>query len=317
MTEFLSVQQTKAASARRGGGRLARAEAISGYLFILPWLIGFVVFLAGPMVASLYFSFTQYQLVKPPVWQGLENYRSAFADPLVWQSLKVSAVYSIVVVPFGMVFSFLVALLLNQRVKALSLLRSIYYLPVLIPAAVSSILFGWLFNPDFGLVNIALSLVGIKGPLWLASMTWALPTLMILNLWTIGGPMLIYLAGFQGVPTDLYEAASIDGAGTIRRFLHVTIPMVTPVIFFNLILGIIGSFQSFTSAYVLTAGGPDNATLFYLLYLYQNAFQNFRMGYASAMAWILFLIILALSLLVVRSSSAWVYYEGQIEGEGK
>lgn len=317
MALFVSRRAGEAASVLQGRSRLARAEAVAGYLFILPWLIGFAVFLAGPMIASLYFSFTHYELVKPPEWSGLGNYSNALTDPLVWQSLKVSAIYSVVVVPLGMVFSFLVALLLNQRVKGLSLLRSIFYLPVLIPAAVSSILFGWLFNPEFGLINTALSLVHIKGPLWLFSTSWALPTLMILNLWTIGGPMLIYLAGFQGIPTDLYEAASIDGAGAIRRFLSVTIPMVTPVIFFNLIMGIIGSFQSFTSSYVLTAGGPDNATLFYLLYLYQNAFQNFRMGYASALAWILFLIILALSLFVLRSSAAWVYYEGQIEGEGR
>ncbi len=303
-----------AASLRRGRSRLARGEATAGYLFILPWLLGFVIFLAGPMIASLYFSFTHYELVKPPEWIGLHNYLSALSDPLVWQSLKVSAVYSVVVVPLGMIFSFLVALLLNQNVTGLSVFRSIYYLPVLIPAAVSSVLFGWLFNPDFGLVNVALSFVGIKGPLWFASTTWALPGLMLLNLWTIGGPMLIYLAGFQGIPTDLYEAASIDGAGVLNRFRHVTIPMVTPVIFFNLIMGIIGSFQSFTSSYVLTAGGPVNSTLFYVLYLYQNAFQNFRMGYASALAWILFGIVLLLSLLVFRSSSAWVYYEGQIEG---
>jgi multiple sugar transport system permease protein len=305
----------EAASVRRRPGRLARIEATAGYLFILPWLLGFVIFLAGPMIASLYFSLTHYELVKPPEWIGLQNYLSAFSDPLVWQSLKVSAVYSVVVVPLGMIFSFLVALLLNQSVKGLSIFRSIYYLPVLIPAAVSSVLFGWLFNPDFGLVNAALSFVGIKGPLWFASTTWALPGLMILNLWSIGGPMLIYLAGFQGIPTDLYEAASIDGAGVLNRFRHVTIPMVTPVIFFNLIMGIIGSFQSFTSAYVLTAGGPVNSTLFYVLYLYENAFQNFRMGYASALAWILFVIVLLLSLLVFRSSSAWVYYEGQVEAK--
>lgn len=315
MAQFGFRRARESTSVNQRRNRLARAEAIAGYLFILPWLLGFGFFLAGPMIASLYFSFTQYELVKPPTWTGLQNYLNAFADPLVWQSLKVSATYSIVVVPLGMSFSFLVALLLNQRVKALSFFRSVFYLPVLIPAAVSSVLFGWLFNPEFGLINLALSLIGIKGPLWLASTIWALPTLMILNLWTIGGPMLIYLAGFQGIPTDLYEAASIDGAGVLSRFRHVTIPMMTPVIFFNLIMGIIGSFQSFTSSYVLTAGGPANATLFYLLYLYQNAFQSFRMGYASALAWILFIIVLLLSLLVFRSSAAWVYYEGQIEGK--
>lgn len=314
MAEAVSAGSLGSATARRAGSRLARAEAIAGYLFILPWLLGFACFLAGPMLASLYFSLTSYELVKPARWIGLGNYAQALHDPLVGQSLKVSAVYSAVVVPLGLVFSFLVALLLNQKVKGLSLFRSIFYLPVLIPAAVSSVIFGWLFNPQFGLVNEALALVGIQGPLWLASTKWALPTLMVLHLWTIGGPMLIYLAGFQGIPSDLYEAAAIDGANVWHRFSRVTVPMMTPVIFFNLILGIIGSLQSFTSAYVLTAGGPGNATLFYVLYLYQNAFQSFRMGYASALAWILFAVVLALSLLVLRSSAAWVYYEGQIEG---
>lgn len=313
MARLISVGAAVAPVVRRRTGRIARAEAIAGYLFILPWLLGFLIFLAGPMLASLYFSFTHYELVKLPTWIGLQNYRNAFQDPLVWQSLKVSAIYSVVVVPLGLVFSFVVALLLNQSVKALSFFRSVYYLPVLIPAAISSVLFGWLFNPQFGLINEALALVHIQGPLWLASTKWALPALMLMNLWGIGGPMLIYLAGFQGIPTDLYEAASIDGAGALRRFRHVTIPMVTPVIFFNLLLGIIGSFQSFTGAYILTAGGPVNATLFYLLYLYQNAFQNFRMGYASALAWILFVIILLLSLLVLRTSRVWVYYEGQLD----
>jgi multiple sugar transport system permease protein len=313
VAEVLSRGRLGSAAGRRAGQRLARAEAIAGYLFILPWLLGFVCFLAGPMLASLYFSLTDYELVKPPRWAGLANYAQALHDPLVGQSLKVSAVYSLVVVPLGLVFSFLTALLLNQKVRGLSLFRSIFYLPVLIPAAVSSVLFGWLFNPQFGLVNEALALVGIQGPLWLASTKWALPTLMILHLWTIGGPMLIYLAGFQGIPSDLYEAAAIDGAGAWRRFTRVTIPMMTPVIFFNLIMGLIGSFQAFTTSFVLTAGGPVNTTLFYVLYLYQNAFQNFRMGYASALAWILFAVILALSLLVLRSSAAWVYYEGQVE----
>ncbi len=313
MARLITVGAAVGPVVRRRTGRIARAEAIAGYLFILPWLLGFLIFLAGPMLASLYFSFTHYELVKLPTWIGLQNYVNAFQDPLVWQSLKVSAIYSVVVVPLGLLFSFVVALLLNQSVKALSFFRSVYYLPVLIPAAISSVLFGWLFNPQFGLINEALALVHIQGPLWLASTKWALPALMLMNLWGIGGPMLIYLAGFQGIPTDLYEAASIDGAGALRRFRHVTIPMVTPVIFFNLLLGIIGSFQSFTGAYILTAGGPVNATLFYLLYLYQNAFQNFRMGYASALAWILFVIILLLSLLVLRTSRAWVYYEGQLD----
>lgn len=302
-------------AARRKHSRLATREAIEGYLYIMPWLLGFIVFIAGPLLASFALSLTKFEIVRSPVWVGLANYREAlFGDWLVWQALKVTAIYSFVHVPLGLFFSFMVALLLNQRVRALSFFRVVYYLPVLVPSAASALLWAWAFNPEFGLVNTMLGYVGIQGPLWLAHTQWALPAFIIMSLWGIGGPMLIYLAGLQGISTTLYEAAAIDGANALQRFFHVTIPMMTPVIFFNVIMGIISSFQVFTGAYILTQGGPRYATLFYVLHLYQQGFQDFQMGYASALAWLLFLIILVLTLLVFRSSDAWVYYEGKLRG---
>jgi multiple sugar transport system permease protein len=294
---------------------MARREALAGYLFISPWLVGFVLFFMGPTLASLGFSFTHFMIVTPPEWAGLDNYRQALtSDPLVWVALRVTAIYSVAHVALALVCSFFLALLLNQPIRALSLFRVLYYLPVLVPAAASAVVWLWAFNPEFGLINTMLGYVGIQGPLWLAHTQWALPAVILMSLWGIGSPMLIYLAGFQGIPTALYEAASIDGANAPQRFVHVTIPMMTPVVFFNLVLGIINSFQVFTAAYIMTAGGPAHATLVYVLYLYQKAFQSFQMGYASALAWLLFTIVFALTLFIVRSSDGWVYYEGQLRG---
>jgi multiple sugar transport system permease protein len=300
---------------RRRVLRPALREAIEGYLFISPWLVGLVVFTLGPMLASLALSFTTYDIINPPVWNGLANYREAlFGDWLVWHSLKVTAIYSFVSVPLGLVGSFLVALLLNQRVRGLSVFRAVYYLPVLVPPAAGALLWAWIFNPDFGLLNTLLSDIGIQGPPWLINSRWALPSVILMSLWGIGGPMLIYLAGLQGIPTTLYEAATIDGATALHRLRDITIPMMTPVIFFNLVLGVISSFQVFTVAYILTQGGPHYATQFYVLHLYQQGFRDFRMGYASALAWILFVIVLAMTLLFVRSAESWVYHEGKLRG---
>lgn len=293
-----------------------RREAVEGYLAISPWLLGLVIFTIGPIVASLYFSFTDYEVVKAPLWIGLENYQRLFTDRLFWQSLKVTGIYVAVSVPLGISLSFAVALLMNQKVRLIGFFRTAYYMPNLVPAVGSAILWIWIFNPEFGLLNTALASIGIQGPLWLGHSKWAMPALIIMSLWGVGGGMLIYLAGLQGIPTDLYEAAEVDGAGNWRRFLHVTIPQMTPVLFFNLIMNIIASFQVFTAGYIMTGGGPRYATYFYVLNLYNNAFKYFRMGYASAMAWILALIILFFTLLVFRSSSAWVYYEGQLRGRG-
>lgn len=293
----------------------ARREAIEGYIFIMPWLLGFVIFLVGPLVASLYFSFTQYELATPPVFVGLKNYAKLIADPLFYQSLKVTAVYTLFSVPLGITLSFLVALLLNQKVKWLGFFRTMYYMPVLVPAVASAMLWVWLLNPEFGLVNTMLKLLfHVKGPSWLGNTRWALPSIIIMSLWGVGGPMLIYLAGLQGVPTELYEAAKIDGANSWQSFRYVTIPQMSPVIFYNLVSGIIGSFQVFSAGYLMTGGGPGHSTLFYVLYLYNNAFRWFKMGYASALAWVLFVIVMVLTVVTIRSSSAWVYYSGELKG---
>jgi multiple sugar transport system permease protein len=292
----------------------ARREAVAGYLFIAPWLLGLLIFTLGPIIVSFYLSMTNYEVVRAPVFNGLTNYRILFQDRLFWTALRVTSIYVVVSVPLGLVLSFAVAMLMNQKLKLLGVWRTIFYVPNLVPIIASSVLWLWLFNSQFGLFNTILQYFGIEGPNWLGHTRWALPSLILMSLWGVGGPMLIYLAGLQGIPTDLYEACEIDGAGAWRKFTAVTIPMMTPVIFFNLVLGMIAAFQTFAQAFVMTGGGPRYATLFYVLYLYQNAFQFFRMGYAAALAWILFLIIFALTVVVFRSSAAWVYYEGEVRG---
>ncbi len=286
-------------------------EAIAGYLFISPWIVGFLVFILGPVIASFYFSLTNYAVVQPPTWAGLANYRELVHDDLFWQSMKVTSLYVLFSVPLTLFFSFLVALLMNQRVQFVGFWRTIYYLPNLVPIVAGTMLWLWLLNPDYGLVNGLLARVGIDGPLWLQSTKWALPSLILMSLWGVGGPTLIYLAGLQGIPTDLYEAVALDGGGAWAKFVTVTIPQMSPVIFFNLILGIIAGFQVFAQPLIMTGGGPRYATLFVVLYLYNNAFHNFQMGYASAIAWVLFMVILVLTIITFRFSSYWVYYEGE------
>jgi len=296
-------------SPRRGS--LARREELAFYLFASPWLIGFIIWIAGPMVISLLLSFADYDIITPPSFSGLDNYVQLLTnDDLVWQSLKVTGLYSLGAIPLGLITAFVLALLMNQKVRGIAGFRTIYYMPAVIAGVPVALLWMWILNPDFGILNNALAFVGITGPKWLFSESWVIPAFVLMSLWTIGAPMIIYLAGLQGIPQHLYEAAELDGAGPWSKFTHVTIPMITPIIFFNAIIGVIGSFQIFTPAYVMTNGGPANASLFYGLYLYNNAFRYFKMGYASALAWLMFFIILALSLLVVRSSPYWVYYEG-------
>lgn len=288
-----------------------KREALSFYVLISPWIVGFLAFVLGPMIRSLYLSFTNDDLLSAPRWVGLLNYRTMIHDPLFWQSLKVTAVYSVVTVPLGLIVSLAIALLLNNAVVGLRWFRTIFFMPAILPGIAVMILWVYIFNPDLGLLNSILSDFGIQGPGWIFSTRWALPSMVIMSLWTTGGNMLIWLAGLKGVPDYLYEAASIDGAGTWQKFRHVTIPMITPTIFFNLIMGLIGALQTFNQGYVMTNGGPLNSTLFFNLYLFNNAFNDFRMGYASALAWVLFVIIMVFALIVIRSSAAWVYYEGE------
>jgi multiple sugar transport system permease protein len=291
---------------------LARREAQTFYLLISPWLLGFLLFVLGPMLASLFISFTKWDLLSPAKFVGLQNYEKIFSrDPLFWQSLKVTVIYTCIYIPIELAGGLVLALLMNQRLRFVGLFRTIYYLPSVLPGVAFVVLWMWILHPDVGLINTLLSYVGIEGPRWLADPDWALPALLMMSLWGLGRSMVIYLASLQGIPQHLYEAASIDGANAWQAFWKITLPMLTPTIFFNLVLSVISTFQTFTSAFVATDGGPLDSTLFYVLYLFRQAYQYFNMGYASALAWILFLVILTLTLLIVRSSDRWVYYEGE------
>ncbi len=310
-TPVLSAQpQPRKRVLRLPALRGTRREALFGYLFISPWIIGFLVLQAGPMIASLWISLTNWNLIDPAEYIGLDNYRYTLEDPLFEKSLRVTATYTLISVPGGLVIALLIATLLNRRVPGIAFFRTLYYLPVVISGVGSAVVWGWVFNPQYGILNYLLSLIGIEGPEWLASPDWALRAMIILSFWSTGTAIVVFLAALQGVPTTLYEAAAIDGAGRLSTFWNVTLPMISPAILFNTIIGVIASFQTFTYAYVLTQGGPAYSTLFYALNLYQNAFRWSDMGYASALAWILFLIIMACTLLLLRLSRPYVHYEG-------
>jgi len=307
-------ETTAALSLPVSGRRLSRQawEEIGGYLFILPWIIGFLAFTFGPMVYSLYLGFVETDILTHTEWVGLANYEQMLQDPLWSKSLRNTAYYTFVMVPLSTIGSLLLAVLLNQKVRFLSLFRTIYYLPSVVSGVAVALLWIWILNRDFGIVNGALRVFGIRGPAWLQSEEWAMPALILMGLWGVGGNMIIFLAALQGVPSTLYEAATIDGAGTLNKFWHITMPMISPTVLFSLVMGIINSFQIFTQAYVMTDGGPNNATLTQVLYLYRKAFEQFHFGYASAIAWVLFLIILVFTAAMIRGSSLWVYYEGEL-----
>ncbi|MBC7254489.1 MAG: sugar ABC transporter permease [Chloroflexi bacterium] len=291
-------------------------ETIVGYIFALPWLIHFFVLIVGAMIFSFGISLTKTDLLTGFKWVGFGNYRTLFKDPLFWKSLRVTAYYTFTVVPLGVCLALSIALLLNQKVAALGFWRLIYYLPSVVSGVAVAILWTWALNPRFGLLNAGLRSLGVPEanlPRWIYSEKWAVPSFVLMGLWGAGGAMLLYLAGLQGIPTHLYEAAMIDGANAWQKFWHITIPMLTPTIFFNMLMSIIGSFQVFTQVYVMTGGGPNNATLTMVLYLYRLGFINLKFGLASALAWILFFIILFFTLLVIRSSAMWVYYEGELK----
>lgn len=291
-------------------GRLAWRRNLEGYLFVLPFLLGLALFKIGPMAASLYYSFTDWDLITSPSFVGAQNYNKLFTnDDLFWKSLRITAYYALGRLPLVLVVSLGLALLLNQPIPARSVFRTLFYLPVVTPVVASALLWGLMFNPRYGAINSVLETVGIPGPGWIASTDWVIPALITVSVWeSAGSMMIIFLAGLQGVPQSLYEASKIDGANALQRFWAVTVPIITPVIFFNLVIGIIGSFQVFATVFVMTAGGPANASLVYMLYLYKNAFQFLNMGYASALAWVLF-VILATITLVLFKSSKWVHYE--------
>ncbi|GAA4445406.1 carbohydrate ABC transporter permease [Phytohabitans houttuyneae] len=286
-----------------------RLERRWGLLMAVPAILGFAIFTAGPMVASLALSLTDWQVGGRPSFVGTENYATLADDALFWKSLSATTYYTLGAVPLSLVVAFAVAMLLNQRVRGLPLWRTVFYLPTLVPAIANVVLWIWIFNPDFGLLNSLLRQGGLPTGMWIYDESMAVPSLIVMSTWGFGNTMVIFLAGLQGVPQHLYEAVSVDGGGPWHRFRHVTVPMMTPTIFYNLVVGVIGTFQVFNQAYVMTEGGPHNATLFYVYYLFRKAFRESEMGYASALAWVLFMIIMVVTFLLFRNARRWVYYE--------
>ena len=294
--------------------RRSTREALSGYAFISPWIIGFIVFTVGPMLASIYLSMSRYDIASAPRFIGLENYQRAFAaDPLFWPSLLRTAYYTLLTVPLGIAGSLFLAILLNQNIRGKAIYRTLFFLPSLTPVVAMGLLWSWLLQPEVGLANLLLWKVGIRGPGWLSDPDIAIPCLVGVAMWGgIGGSrMIIFLAGLQGVPRELEEAAELDGAGVWAKFLNITIPMLTPVILFNMVLAVLDSFGVFAIAYVATDGGPAYATWFYMLHLVNQALRYFEMGYAAALAWVFFAIVLLFTYLQVRWSASWVYYSGE------
>ena len=310
MAAVTTAPKQSSTGARRGVSRQSVRRNLNGWLFASPWILVFILWTAGPMLASLWMAFTNWDLITTPTFVGVQNFTTMFADNLVWKSLQVTTIYALVSVPLQIVFGLALALLLNTNIRLLSFYRTAFYLPSVLSGVAVALLWRWLFSTEFGLFNAMLANIGIRGPSWLGDPQWALPSLILMSLWGVGAGTIIYLAGLQGIPTDLYEAAQVDGASSWTRLWNITLPMMTPVLFFQLVTGFIAALQVFTQAFIMTSGGPNNATLFYLLYIYRNAFEYFRMGYASALAWILFIYILVLTLVVQRSSRYWVYYEG-------
>ncbi len=291
--------------------RLSRGELLPALLFISPWIVGFCWFQLYPIASSIYYSFTDFSMMQPPVQIGLSNYQNLFQnDDLFHTALKNTAVFCLFSVPIDLAIAFLFAVLLNMNIPGRAIFRTLFYFPNVVPAVASSILWIMLLNVQGGLVNTGLGLFGISPVPWLASPDWAMPTLVLISVWGIGGAVVIFLAGLQDVPRQLYEAAQIDGAGPLNMVRNITIPMMSPVILFNLVIGMIGAFQVFTLPFIVFGGGgPLNAVLMYSVQLYTVAFKDFRMGYASAMAWILFVIIFVLTMVSMRISNRFVHYE--------
>ncbi|MBN1314264.1 MAG: sugar ABC transporter permease [Anaerolineales bacterium] len=293
-----------------------RSEALSGYLFISPWLIGFTIFWAGPILASFLVSFTRWNIVMPPKWIGLKNYISIFTrDPEFLNALRVTMKYTLMYIPITTVVAILVALALNQKVRGVGIFRTLFYLPYVVPAVSAAMIFMWILHPTYGIVNLAIEFFGGTSINWFEDPQYALWGIIFISLWGVGGGAVIYLAGLQNIPLHLYDAAKVDGANNFQQFRHITLPMLTPIIFFQLVIELIGVFQTFTTPFVVSAtkwkAGPIRELTFYLYYLYIKGWSSFRMGYASALSWILTLIILGITILVFRSSPFWVHYEAE------
>jgi multiple sugar transport system permease protein len=288
-----------------------RKEAIAGLLFAAPWFIGMAVFLLYPLFASVYYSFTDYSVLKPAVWIGLDNYKELMGDELFWKSVVNTGVYAMMALPAGMVVALALAMLLNTKVKGMTVYRTIFFLPSLVPMISLAVLWLWILNSQYGVLNQVLGFVGIGGPNWLGDPAWSKPALVVLGIWGVGNAMLIYLASLQDVPQSLVEAADLDGANGWQKVRNVTLPMISPVILFNLVMGIIGTLQVFAVPYVMFPGGsPNRSTYFYAMYLFDNAFRFNKMGYAAAMGWIMFLVILVLTMGALKLSEKHVHYQG-------
>ena len=288
---------------------VTRKEGWAGLLFASPWLVGFLVFLAYPLLASIYFSFCDYSVLKPPVWIGLDNYRDLVRDELFWTALKNTLLYAVIALPAGMATSIVLAMLLNAKVKGMPVYRTIFFIPSLVPQVSLAVLWLWVLNGEHGVLNAVLAKVGITGPNWLSDPNWSKPAMVVMSVWGVGNAVLIYLAGLQDVPQQLIEAADLDGANGWQKTRNVTIPMISPVILFNGVMGLIGTLQVFAVPFIMFPGGtPARSTYFYTMYLFDNAFKYQKMGYASAMGWIMFLLVLALTLVSLRLSERHVHY---------
>ena len=311
MLSGMAVAVRSAGLVRERRKQKRRREEIWALAFVAPALLGFLLWQLGPILGSFGIAFTNWTVANTPRFVGLSNFERMFLhDPLFYQSLSITVVYAVASVSLSLLFALALALLLNQKIRGRTFFRTIFYLPSTLPAIASSVLWLWLFNPDFGLLNAVLVAVGLPKQQWIYDEATVLPSLVLMNLWTVGPLMVIFLAGLQSIPRYLYEAVEIDGGNSWHKLRHITLPLLTPTILFNLILSIIETGQAFTQPYIMTQGGPNNASLLYVLYLYRKAFQEYEMGYASALAWVLFVLLATVSFLVLRTSRRWVFYAG-------
>lgn len=310
------VQQGSGKSGWGGLTHQRKREAVTGILFIMPWLIGFLVFYAGPALVSLVMSFTKWNIVGTPTWIGFDNYTEIFTgDKNFWNSVWVTMRYALLYIPLMTIFSVITAMALNTKVKGIGIFRTLFYMPSIAPAIAASLIFMWILQPTYGLLNVILSYFGIDGPNWFKDPSYAIWGIIMIALWRLGAGAVVYLAGLQNIPVQLYDAADVDGANVWKKFRHVTLPMLTPILFFQIVVELIGVFQTFTPAYVVSQAngyaGPIKQLYFYMLYVYVKGWQNLQMGYASALSWLLTIFILIITVLVFRSSPYWVYYEAE------
>lgn len=292
-----------------------KKDTVKFFLFISPWIIGFLLFILIPMGMSLYYSFTDWDVLTKESFVGMANYAGLFQDPLFYKSLQVTGVYTLITVPLNVFLSLMTAILLNMEGRFMAFFRTLYYIPAVLSAVVVAILWQWIFNSKYGLLNDVLAKFGIEGPRWLSDPQWVMPALVIMSIWGIGGGIIMYLAGLQAVPKDLYEAATLDGARFWKKLFHITIPSMSPIILFTFLTSLIATLQTFSQAYIMTSGGPNHATLFYAYYLYQNGVVYKKMGKACAMAWLFFIAVMLLSLVVLKVSGKVVYYESEEGGK--